>query len=160
LIETGCHKILVCGGAGALNKELAVGGLQVPDEAIRDEGTSYHYLKPGHPAKPGERARRVLTDLLREKEIEFAEGKCWSTDGVLRETVGKAEARFSQGCLSVEMEAAALFAVAEFRGIELAQLIYFGDLVVREGWDRRGWRDRKAVRAAMLDICLEAVVRI
>src|SRR3712207_4668526 len=46
LIALGCSKFVACGGAGVLNTEIAVGHVVVPSSAIRDEGTSYHYLPP------------------------------------------------------------------------------------------------------------------
>ncbi|MBM4457853.1 MAG: purine-nucleoside phosphorylase, partial [Chloroflexi bacterium] len=46
VIALGCRKFIACGGAGVLNREIAVGHLVVPTSAVRDEGTSYHYLPP------------------------------------------------------------------------------------------------------------------
>ena len=42
----GCKKFIICGGAGALTKDTKVGEIIIPISAIRDEGTSYHYLEP------------------------------------------------------------------------------------------------------------------
>jgi uridine phosphorylase len=46
LIALGSDKFIVCGGAGVLRKDIAVGHLVIPTAAIRDEGVSYHYLAP------------------------------------------------------------------------------------------------------------------
>ncbi len=51
-IARGCNKFIVCGGCGVLDKEIAVGHLILPDHAVRDEGTSYHYLAPEQEARP------------------------------------------------------------------------------------------------------------
>src|SRR5574341_1363906 len=45
-VAHGCRKFIVCGGCGVLEKGIAVGHLIVVSSAIRDEGTSYHYLPP------------------------------------------------------------------------------------------------------------------
>src|SRR5712692_9533254 len=45
-IVLGCKKFIACGGAGVLDGAIAVGHVIVPTSAIRDEGTSYHYLPP------------------------------------------------------------------------------------------------------------------
>ena len=45
-IARGCRHFAVCGGAGALVPELVLGHVIVPTAAVRDEGTSYHYLAP------------------------------------------------------------------------------------------------------------------
>ncbi len=42
------------------------------------------------------------------------------------------------GCLWPRLvEQLSLFAVAQFRGVTLGQVVYGGDLVVPEGWDDR-----------------------
>ncbi|HEY3344258.1 MAG TPA: hypothetical protein VGJ97_04990, partial [Anaerolineaceae bacterium] len=46
MIARGCRKFIACGGAGVLKREIAVGHLLIPTSAVRDEGTSYHYLPP------------------------------------------------------------------------------------------------------------------
>jgi uridine phosphorylase len=61
-----------------------------------------------------------------------------------------------EGCLVVEMEAAALFAVAQFRKITLGQIVYGGDLVVPEGWDERAWFERKSDRELLFWLAVEA----
>ena len=59
--------------------------------------------------------------------MPFVTGKTWTTDGLYRETRGKVDRRVAEGCLTVEMEAAAFFAVAAFRGVSFGQLLYAGD---------------------------------
>jgi hypothetical protein len=55
------------------------------------------------------------------------------------------------------MEAAAFFAVAQFRRVLFAQIVYGGDLVVPEGWDQRGWHKRADDRRLMFDVAVKAV---
>ena len=76
------------------------------------------------------------------------------------ETTAKARQRLSEGCLTVEMEAASLFAVAKFRGVPLGQILYAGDAVVAEGWDHRGWISRDDVRKNLLWLAAEACLRL
>src|SRR5215468_3443827 len=117
VIARGGRKFVACGGAGVLDREIVCGHVVVPVSAVRDEGTSYHYLPPGREvaASPGAvaAAERVLT----AKGCPYLLGKTWTTDGLYRETPGKVRRRRAEGCLTVEMEAAALFAVAQFRGV-------------------------------------------
>src|SRR5258707_15520027 len=56
MIAIGCRKFTVCGGAGVLRSEIAVGHVLVPSVAVRDEGTSYHYLPPGREGGAGDEA--------------------------------------------------------------------------------------------------------
>ena len=56
-IALGCRKFIACGGAGVLDRSIALGHLVVPTAAIRDEGTSYHYLPPGREVEPSAAGR-------------------------------------------------------------------------------------------------------
>jgi hypothetical protein len=56
------------------------------------------------------------------------------------------------------MEAAGLYAVAQFRKVQVAQLLYGGDDVSGQAWDHRGWQENFSVQEMMLEICLEAVL--
>jgi hypothetical protein len=63
----GCHSFVVCGGAGALHSELTLGHFVVVSSAIRDEGTSYHYLPPARSIQFDEAARSVLEEVLKAR---------------------------------------------------------------------------------------------
>ena len=95
---------------------------------------------------------KVLTSHGRDYTI----GKTWTTDGIYRETPGKVALRRSEGCITVEMEAAAFFAVARFRGVTFAQVLYGGDDVSGEEWDHREWHKRRTVREDLLWLAVEA----
>ena len=74
---------------------------------------------------------------LVERSVPFTAGKIWTTDAMYRETRQKVDRRRAEGCLAVEMEAAAFFAVARFRAIRFAQLLYGGDDLSGAEWDDR-----------------------
>lgn len=139
-IARGCRRFAVCGGAGALVPELALGHVIVPTAAVRDEGTSYHYLAPAREVDAEPTAVTTATSLLSERGVPFVTSKTWTTDGIYRETRARAARRREEGCLVVEMEAAALLAVARFRSVPLVYLLYAGDSLAGEGWDRRDWQ--------------------
>ena len=160
LIALGCRKVVVCGGAGVLDGRLAMGSPVLVTSAVRDEGTSYHYLPPDAEARPTLRVQTAIADALRRQEWEYVEGKTWTTDGVYRETRARVRRRAASGCITVEMEAAALFAVAEFRGAELAQVLYAGDDVGGEQWDNRGWQDARSVRERLFWVAVDACLRL
>ena len=69
-------------------------------------------------------------------------------------------ARRAEGCLTVEMEASALFAVARFRGIAAAQLLYAGDDLSGDEWDHRGWHKEASARERLFDLAVDAVQRL
>lgn len=160
IIAMGIKRFMVCGGCGVLDKGIAAGHPLVITSAVRDEGTSYHYLPPSREVTANPQAVAVLEAVLRERGLEYRTGKAWTTDAIYRETAGRRDRRMAEGCTIVEMEAAALFAVAQFRGVTLGQLVYGGDLVVPEGWDKRGWYDRTSDRELMFWLAVEACGRL
>lgn len=135
LIEMGVEKVVAVGSSGGLHGTVGPGTIVLPIEAIRDEGTSYHYMRPELPSKPGVKALEALVKTLRKRGVIHTKAATWTTDAILRETRAQVARRIGQGCLTVEMEAAALFAVADFRGIELAQMLYVSDTLYDDEWD-------------------------
>lgn len=125
------------GSAGALRRELTEGHLVVPTAAVRDEGTSYHYLPPAEEVEIDPACVAACTGALEALGLPFVTGKTWTTDGFYRETRGLVERRKGEGCLTVEMECAALAAVAQFRGVRFAQFLVTADNLDAPAWDAR-----------------------
>lgn len=159
MIALGCRKFIACGGAGTLDNSIAVGTIVMPKSAVRDEGTSLYYLKPSREVEPTPRALAAIEAVLRENHHECASGKTWTTDAVYRETRARMNRRRREGCIVVEMEAAAFFAVARFRGVEFAQILYGGDSLSGRRWQPRGW-NRHAVRERLFHLAAEACLRL
>ncbi len=160
LIGLGGQAFVAAGGAGTLVPNLAVGQVIVPTGAIRDEGTSYHYLPAAREVAPADDALAAIVATLDHRGVPRRLGKTWTTDGVYRETRDKIRRRVAEGCVTVEMEAAALFAVARFRGVSLGQMLYAGDDVSGEAWDDRGWPRHGTGRSVLIRLAAEAVRRI
>ena len=121
-IVLGARKVVACGGCGVLTPEVPAGQVIVPTEAVRDEGTSFHYLRASRTVEADSAGWPPRNFSLRQS-VPFAAGKVWTTDAIYRETRQKVDRRRAEGCLAVEMEAAAFFAVARFREIRFAQLL-------------------------------------
>jgi len=160
LIVLGVKKIVVVGGAGVLDRNITFGHVVVPISAIRDEGTSYHYLRPGREVAPSRRVVTAIKNTLKKNGIPFVTGKTWTTDAYYRETSGKIKLRREEGCITVDMEASALFAVAKFRGVQIGQMLYGGDDVSGETWDKRKWGDRHSIRERLFELAVEACLKI
>lgn len=158
MIARGCRKFVACGGCGVLDKEIAVGHLLLPIAALRDEGTSYHYLPPSREVEMNPHALAAIEGVLKGHGIEYLRTKTWTTDAIYRETVDKVQAYLAEGCLAVEMEAAAFFAVAQFRGVTFGQILYGGDAVIPNAWDGRVWNSRKETRRNLFWLAAEAVL--
>jgi uridine phosphorylase len=160
VIALGCRSIVACGGAGALRDDLVLGLAVVVDEAVRDEGTSFHYLAPSRTVAADRHGVEVLEALLAEHGVPYLTGKSWTTDAFYREARPRIDRRVAEGCLTVEMEAAAFMAVARFRGVRFAQLLYAGDSVAGATWEERGWNRAGTIRESVFRLALEAAVRL
>lgn len=156
IIARGMTKFIACGGAGVLDKKIAVGHLIIPTSAIRDEGTSYHYLAPSRETEPSKEGVEALEKTLKKHKCKYLSSKTWTTDAFYRETKEKVKLRKSEGCLTVEMECSALCAVAKFRGVTFAQLLYGGDDVSCEEWDPRRTKDRLFINENVFWLAVEA----
>lgn len=160
MIALGCRAFVAAGGAGALVPALTLGHVVVPTAAVRDEGTSYHYQPPSREVAPTEDAFAAILATLDRHGIAYVAGKTWTTDGFYRETRAKVARRVAEGCLTVEMEAAAFFAVARFRGVSFGQMLYAGDDLSGEVWDPRGWNRHAEGRELLFRLAAEAVLAI
>jgi uridine phosphorylase len=160
LIALGATNIIGCGGAGIVQPGFDVGHVIVPTGAIRDEGTSYHYAEADVAVRPHPQALNAIDDVLTEAGVPHDHGMTWTTDAFFRETPAKVARRRQQGCITVEMEAAAMFAAATFRGAVYGQLLYAGDDVSAETWDHRDWDQQSGARDRLLDLALDAVIRL
>lgn len=138
-IAAGGRCFVACGGAGAVLPGLALGHVVIPTSAVRDEGTSYHYLPPSREIELDGDVASVLESVVADHGVPYEKGRTWSTDAPYRETPGRIAQRRDEGCLTVEMETAALAAVARFRDVRFGQYLYAGDDVSGESWDHRGW---------------------
>ncbi len=68
--------------------------------------------------------------MFTELSIPFVQGRVWTTDSMLRETVNLVNKRKSEGCIAVEMEVAGVQAVCDFYGFELYDFLAAGDVLV------------------------------
>lgn len=160
VIAMGCRKFIAVGGAGVLDRDIQCGKIVVPVSAVRDEGVSYHYLPPSREVSPSTEGVSAIEEVLSAHKIDYIKGKTWTTDAIYRETIGKINKRKEEGCLTAEMEAAAFFAVASFRKVSFAQMLYGGDDVSCEEWDHRNWIKQADVREKMFWLAAEACLKL
>jgi len=160
VIARGCRKFIACGAAGVLDRDIAVGHVIVPVAAVRDEGTSYHYLAAAHEVRASAKGVAAIKRVLRKHSVDYIVSKTWTTDAFYRETPAKVKRRRAEGCLTVEMEAAAFFAVAKFRRVVFAQMLCGGDDVSGGPWDTRGWYKQGSVRENLFWLAAEACLSL
>ncbi len=155
LIGYGVEQIISTGTCGVL-ADIEENAFLVPVRALRDEGTSYHYAAPSRYMEMQIEAISVIEQVLEQLGVPYEEVMTWSTDGFYRETAEKVAYRKEEGCAVVEMECAALAAVAQLRGAVWGELLFTADsLADLDNYDQRDWGAEAFDKA--LGICLEIV---
>jgi uridine phosphorylase len=134
LIAFGVQEAICWGYCGSLQDDIGVGHVVLPSSAIREEGTSYHYLPEVAEATPDQLVQQRLSVSLAREGLGCHQGPIWTTDAPYRETREKVCRYRNAGILAVDMEMAALFAVARVRGISLGAALLVSDRVSDEGW--------------------------
>jgi uridine phosphorylase len=160
VIGFGCRKFIACGGCGVLEADIAAGNLIIVTAAVRDEGVSYHYLPPDREVVADKQGVEALETTLRAKGFPYRMGKTWTTSAPYRETHGKIARRKREGCITVEMEAASMMAVAQHRNVVFGQVLYGGDDLSGETWDNRGWQKMSAVREELFWMAVDACLSL
>ena len=160
LYMNGVEFIIACGGCGVLD-EIPVGNILLPTSAIRDEGTSFHYVKPSKEINLNKKSIEKVKSILNDLNIPFKECKTWTTDASKRETPQKISLRKKQGCSVVEMECSALAACAQFRNKQFIELLYSGDILAdTSNYDARGWQFEISAREKLFNISLQIASKL
>jgi len=133
LIALGGREFFVYGWCGSLHQSLEVGDLLLPTRAVSSEGTSAHY-PVAQPALAANRLHHRLADHFAAHGLAPRAGAVWTTDAPYRESRAQVTRLADQGIVAVEMELAALFTVAAFRGVTLAAALMVSDELWRQQW--------------------------
>jgi uridine phosphorylase len=115
LFASGCKLLISITSSGQLVELRQPPYFVLIDKALRDEGTSYHYLPPTDFTHANPRLLECLSGALRDVALPVERGATWTTDAPFRETAETIAAMKAKGLLAVEMEAAALYAFASAR---------------------------------------------
>ena len=160
LIASEVETIVACGGCGTI-VPIESGRILVPICALRDEGTSFHYIEPSREIELDESATHIALSTLEALGIRHQPCKVWTCDGFFRETPGMVALRRDQGCDAVDMECSALAAVCRAYGASFAQLFYSGDsLADPDNHDERDWIANHNARDITLRASLEVLARL
>lgn len=137
VVAMGAKKMVLFGSCGVLDDDAAKGRIIVPISAIRDEGTSYHYLPAADEVQAENHSTDVLVRCLEKYNYPYVKGKVWTTDAIYRETAGKIEKRKQQRCIGVDMECSAMLAVSQFRNIPFVQFLFGADSLDNDAWEAK-----------------------
>jgi uridine phosphorylase len=131
---SGARVVLGLTSAGRVSSAMPIPGLVAVKRAIRDEGTSYHYLRPAASVgAPLSLASLLESELLRAHLLPVMSGTVWTTDAPYRETAKQLTSHAKAGVLAVEMQAASLFAFSKARGFPVGMAAYVTNSISRTG---------------------------
>lgn len=150
LVALGTKHYISIGTAGSLQPSIKIGDLVICDRAIRDEGVSHHYQASSKYAYPSEMATERLATILKERGQKFHCGTSWTIDAPYRETKKEAEHYQREHVAVVEMEAAALFAVAAYREVEMCSILTISDSLADLRWQPEFYHERTESGLEML----------
>ncbi len=149
LFVSGCKLLISIASAGEISTRLPKPCYMLIERALRDEGTSYHYLPP----EPFIAADTGLLDLLASAApagIALRRGTSWTTDAPFRETAASIAERRAQGVHTVEMEAAALLAFAKARAKPVICIAHITNALGQGEGDFKKGKDHGATTALLL----------
>ena len=141
LMASGCELLINLTSAGRIAAPPGIASFMVIERALRDEGTSYHYLPATRWShlRPGLREKLSKLHLLDGPPIVY--GSTWTTDAPFRETAQDIARHRAAGVLAVEMEAAALYAFADAAGHNVICLAHLTNELGSEGDFEKGASD-------------------
>jgi uridine phosphorylase len=153
LFACGCEILISITSAGQIQVMGPPPYVVLIDRALRDEGTSYHYLPPAPYSYLQPALRQRIEEGWDHSSLPLFTGATWTTDAPFRETASMIAICREQGILAVEMEAAALYALAEARRRDIVCFAHVTNQMGREGDFEKG---EEAGSRTMLQIITQA----
>jgi uridine phosphorylase len=133
LAVSGARVVIGLTSAGRVSPSLPIPSFVVATQAIRDEGTSYHYLPPGDRIDAPCGISDILAAELGSLGIPVFQGPVWTTDAPYRETHEQLGRHARSGALAVEMQAASLFAFAAARNFTVGVVAHITNAIDHAG---------------------------
>jgi uridine phosphorylase len=159
-IARGVHQVLVAGSAGSLQRHLPIGSTVVVEGAEREDGTSHHYLPAGEVVAADPDLTALLETCAAARGAAPVRGRSWTIDAPYRETVGGIRRHREAGVAVVEMEAAALFAIARVRAVRAGLIVAVSDELFDVWTPGFGHPTYLAALSRAADACLDAAATL
>jgi len=134
LAVMGLRKLILMTWGGTLQPDLEAGDIVVCDRAIRDDGTSHHYLPPGKYVDADAALVEKLVSAIQSRGTTPTVGTTWTTDAPYRETRAEVRQYQSEGVKVVEMESSGLFTIGQVRGVQTASVVVVMDSLATFEW--------------------------
>jgi purine-nucleoside phosphorylase len=139
LFVSGCRLLISVTSAGIINVPDTQKQFSLITSSIRDEGTSYHYLPPGKSSVLNQDLLDSLHTLVNNGDCPYFEGTSWTTDAPYRETPTSIAEMKAQHITCVEMEASALYALAEAKRYDILCFAHLtNSMALKEGDFEKG----------------------
>lgn len=142
LIALGVNKFVYFGSCGVLD-DIDEYEILIPTKALREEGTSYHYIEASKYIDFDSSFESKFIEILNNNNYKYKKCITWTTDAPFRETSSKVKKFLQKGITCVEMESSALTAVAKFRDVNIFIFFYSADRVYDNKWDKRCLGEKK-----------------
>lgn len=151
----GVKQLALIGMAGGLQENLSAGSIVLSTGAIRGEGVSRHYLPPAEIVESSNEMAQGVSAILTKQNHPHSSGLTWTTDAPFRELRKDVLAHQNKGVLAVDMEAAAMLAVAKANGLPALASFSIADTLANGLWNMS-----KDLRPAQLglSVLFEAVL--
>lgn len=160
LFASGCQLLISLTSAGQIVPSGPPPYFVIINRALRDEGTSYHYMPASEFADADPRLVHAASIATSKAGPRVIVGSTWTTDAPFRETAEAIEAARSRGILGVEMEAAALYAFAHSAGVRILCLAHVTNTMGQDGEDfEKGEADGTRDALSVLNSVVEALYR-
>lgn len=158
MFVSGCQLLISITSAGTITPPAGGEQFILIDQALRDEGTSYHYLPPDEPALLNREILNKLQDLPNNPELSVDIATSWTTDAPYRETQAAIQKAKAEGSTAVEMEASALYAFAKARQKLVICFAHLTNTMAREAGDFEKGAENGSI--ASLNLLKEVISRI
>lgn len=155
LAACGINRFVGLGSAGALHNDISVGDVVLCTGAFSDEGTSAHY--PGYKSfsKPSYTLSTRIAVWFKKHQTPFVKAETWTIDAPYRETEQKLKYFIQAGARVVEMESSAMFNVARYRKVQLANIFIVSDTISGGVWKAKF--KSKDIQGKFLKVARETV---
>ncbi len=129
LRASGAKVIFGLTSAGRVSSSLHLPCLVIVADAVRDEGTSYHYLPPSELVQSDPHVVTCLGTEIASLDMPSVVGRVWTTDAPYRETQQQLDEHAKNGVLAVEMQAASLLAFSKANGVPVGVIALVSNAV-------------------------------
>jgi len=131
--DFGVREFILWGYCGGIKKDLTFGDIILATGALREDGTSYHYIEDdGTSIVYSNWVDKWAVD---GKRAGFLEGIVWSCDAIYRETEQKIKKYSKEGILAVEMEVASFYSVCNFKNVNGIAFLVISDILTVNKWN-------------------------